>query len=63
MEEKIAYLCDRKRHCNSSRFCSSHCRHTFDEFHAKHGINSFHNKEKKFKKINTENGIMFIEEE
>lgn len=63
MKEKIAFLCDKKRHCNTTNFCALHCKHTFDELHAKHGNTSFNKKKRKFKKMNTEDGIMFVEEE
>lgn len=63
MKKKIAYLCDKKRHCNTTQYCTLHCKHTFDEFHAKYGNGTFNNRKKKFKKTNTEDGIMFIEEE
>ena len=63
MKEKIAYLCDKELSCSDGKLCGYKCSHTFDETHAKNGKHIFMINKNNFQKINTEDGIMFIEEE
>ena len=61
--KKKAYLCNTLKHCRDSRWCTQHCKHTFDEMYAKNKHHIANDSEEIFEKVKTEDGILFIERE
>ena len=52
---KVAYICDRKRKCRSSKSCGTYCKHTLQPEHAKYGICVAPTLSPRFEKI--DNGV------
>lgn len=48
-EDKILYLCDRKKDCKYSSSCGNECNHTLDPKHALNGVCDNPDQDERFK--------------